>query len=41
MKRSFSFKERMVLDSFSSLEVREAATALGFFFLKTESNYAL
>ena len=27
----FFSKERMVLDSFSSLEVREAATALGIF----------
>ena len=31
-----SFKKRMVLCSFSSLEVREAATALGFFFLEIE-----
>ena len=34
MKRNFSFKEGMVLDSFSSLEVREAAIAPGIFFRK-------
>ena len=31
MKRNFFFKEGMVRDSFSSLEVREAATAPEFF----------
>ena len=39
MKRIFSFTEGMVLDSYSFLEVGEAATASWiFFFLKTESN---
>ena len=41
MKQNFSFKEGMVLYSFSPLEVREAATAPGFFFFGKRNQIVL